>query len=87
MITIYSTDGVKLFTDPKEHYYVDADLLTERAYYTRRNALLNQLAEVLGFRSYDDLVTFTRARGVTHETLTHWIRSGSIADNIQYLEG
>ena len=82
MITIYSTDGEKLFTDPKRRAYIDADLLTDRAYYTRQRYLLDQIAVVLGFDSFDSLRTSMVAQGVTDTVLMNWILSGRIAEFI-----
>lgn len=85
MITIYSVSGEKLFTDRKEHFYIDADLLKEKAIAVRTDAILNRIAQLLGFPTMDALRTHTRSRGVTEENLMNWILSGQIADNLNYM--
>ena len=80
MITIYSTSEGKLFTDRKEHFYIDAELLKEKAIAVKTAAILNRIAQTLGFQSMDSLRTYTRCKGVTEELLMDWILSGKIAD-------
>ena len=83
MITIYSTDSEgKLFTDPKQHFYIDTELLQEKAYYLRRQYLLDQIAECIGYPDFNSLETTTRCRGVTKETMDAWITSGDLAKNL-----
>ena len=61
MIKIYSTDAEgRLFTDSKQHFYIDAELLREKARITRTEYLLNQIANRLGYRSFEELDTFLR---------------------------
>ena len=80
MIMIYSTDSEgRLFTDPKQHFYLDPKLLQEKAYYLRRQYLLNQIAENLGYSNFDNLKTYLRCRGVTAETLNTWIATESLS--------
>lgn len=87
MIMIYSTDSNgRLFTDPKQHFYVDADLLREKAVALRTVAVLNQIAARLGYPSFDALDTFARCRGVTHDSLMRWILSGTVAENVSHLD-
>lgn len=80
MITIYSTSEGKLFTDRKEHFYIDAELLMEKAIAVKTATILNRIAQALGFQSMDSLRTYTRCKGVTEEVLMDWILSGKIAD-------
>lgn len=83
MIMIYSTDpDGRLFTDPKQHFYIDSELLQEKAYYLRRNYLLDQIAGCLGYKGFDDLNTHLRCSGVTQETLDAWIASGDLAKHL-----
>ena len=87
MITIYSTDSEgRLFTDPKQHYYIDSKLLQEKAYYTRRQRLLDQIAECLGYKDYDGLDTYLRCSGVSPETIDKLISSGNIIENLKPLK-
>jgi len=45
MITIYSVDAEgRLFTDPKQHFYVDAEVLRKKATLLRTYAVLDQIA-------------------------------------------
>lgn len=82
MITIYSADAEgRLYTDPKQHYYIDADLLREKARLVRTEYLLNQIAKRLDYKSFDSLDTFLRCSGVTAETRDSWILSGTLAQN------
>jgi len=84
MIMIYSTDSDgKLFTDAKQHFYIDAELLQEKAYIIRRQHLLNQIAECLGYQDFDSLETTTRCHGVTKETMDAWIASGDLVKNLK----
>lgn len=82
MITIYSVDSEgRLFTDPLRRFYVDASLLQEK----KTAYIMEQIARTLGFRSFDDLRTMTRCRGVTEDVLMAWILSGKIADRLRTL--
>lgn len=85
MITIYSTADGKLFTDPKERAYIDAELLFEKKIAVKREAILNEIAQTLGYTSIDALRTFTRCHGVTESTLIDWILTDAIADNLKRL--
>lgn len=82
MIMIYSTDGEKLFTDPKQHFYIDAELLREKARLTRTEYLLNQIAQRLGYKSFSELDTFLSCSGITADVLESWILSGNLAQNL-----
>lgn len=84
MITIYSADSAgRLFTDPKKHFFIDADLLRERATILRTRAVLNRIAQILGYDSYESLSTSAVCRGITADVLMKWILSGTIADNMK----
>ena len=87
MITIYSTDSEgRLFTDPKQHYYIDSRLLQEKAYYTRKQYLLDQIAKCLGYKDFDGLDTYLRCSGVSPNTIDAWISSGTITENLKLLK-
>ena len=87
MITIYSADSEgRLFTDPKQHFYLDAALLQEKAYYLRRQYLLDQIAQCLGYDSFDALDTYLRCSGVTAGVRDAWIASGNLAENLPLIE-
>jgi len=84
MITIYSADAAgRLFTDPKQHFYVDADLLREKAVALRSAVILDQIARCLGFPTFNALRTTAVTRGITEPTLMRWILSGTIAENMK----
>lgn len=86
MITIYSTDSEgRLFTDPKQHFYLDSKLLQEKAYYIRRRYLLDQIAECLGYSSFKSLDGFLRCSGVTAEVRDAWIASESLGEHLNLL--
>lgn len=85
MITIYSADSGRLYTDPKKRAYIDSDLLKEKAVILRTEAVLNRIAILLGFRSFDSLRSHTRCCGVTEDVLMNWILSGEIADRLNRL--
>ena len=83
MIMIYSADADgRLFTDPKQRAYIDAELLRKKATATRIAAVLDRIARALGFPCFDSLDTFARCRGVTHDLLMSWILSGTVAENL-----
>lgn len=84
MITIYSTDTEgRLYTDPKQHFFIDAPLLRERAVILRTRAILNQIAQLLGYDTYSSLCSSAVCHGVTEPVLMDWILSGTIADNMK----
>ena len=84
MITIYSVDSKgRLYTDQKQHFYVDADLLREKAVALRSAVILDQIARCLGFPTFDALRTTAVCRGVTEPTLMNWILSGTITENMK----
>ena len=83
MTTIYSTDSEgRLFTDRKQHFYIDSQLIRERSYYIRRQYLLDQVAKLLGYDGFDSLETYLRCSGVTADVLDSWISSGKLVENL-----
>ena len=64
MITIYSvdTDG-RLFTDPKQHFFIDAELLQEKATSKKIQSTLDQIAARVGFKNGDELTTYLACSG------------------------
>lgn len=86
MITIYSADtSGRLYTDRKQRAYIDAALLREKACAIKTAAVLDKIARVLGFDSFETLDTFTRCSGMTREVLLDLIVSGKIADALPRL--
>lgn len=86
MITIYSVDSTgRLFTDPKQHFYIDASLLREKAAAVKTVAVLDAIARVFGYRSFASLDAFTRCRGITQDVLLDLIISGKLADVLRRL--
>ena len=84
MITIYSVDADgRLFTDPKQHFYVDAEVLRKKATLLRTYAVLDQIARRLGYRSFDSLRTSAITRGITDAVLLRWILAGTAANNLK----
>ena len=78
MIRIYSVDSNgKLFTDEKQHFYIDSELLHEKSVVLRTWYTLNQIAIRLGWQSYNELSTFARCTGITESVLINWIISGN----------
>lgn len=83
MITIYSTDSEgRLFTDPKQHFFLDSQLLREKAYYLRRQHLLDEIAKRLGYKDSGSMIAFLRCSGVTADVLEAWIDSGNLAQKL-----
>lgn len=83
MIMIYSVDSDgRLFTDPKQHFYIDADLLRERAAIRKEQAILDRIAAILGWPDFDSLDTYGRCSGIAPDTLMDWIRTGTVASNL-----
>lgn len=86
MITIYSADNAgRLFTDEKKHFFVDGELLREKATACRIAYTLDRIAILLGYKSFSDLETHTRCAGVTRSVLLAWIYSGTIADKLRHI--
>ena len=86
MITIYSVDAAgRLFTDPKQRAYIDASLLQEKATAIRTAAVLDRIARVLGYTSFNDLDTYARCSGITPDVLLDLILSGKITDVLHCL--
>jgi len=64
MITIYSVDTEgRLFTDPKQHYFIDAALLQGKATTKKIEVMLDQIAARVGFKSGDELTTYLACSG------------------------
>jgi len=80
MIWIYSAepDTGKLFTDPHQHYYIDAEILREHATRSREKYLLNRIAIEVGYNNYGELDTNARCNGVTPDILRWWIITGKL---------
>ena len=86
MITIYSADNAgRLFTDEKKHFYIDGELLREKAISSRIACTIDRLSVLLGYKSFSDLETFARCAGVTRSVLLAWIESGTIADKLRHI--
>lgn len=86
MIIIYSADSAgRLFTDPKRRAYVDADLLREKATAVKTAAVLDRIARLLGFDSFQAMDCYTRCCGVTQPVLMDLIITGKIADALRRL--
>jgi len=76
MITIYSVDTEgRLFTDPKQHFFVDAELLQEKATAKKIQSTMDQIAARFGYKSGDSLVTYLACSGYDVDGL---IRSGNL---------
>ena len=77
MITIYSVDTEgRLFTDPKQHYFIDAALLQEKATAKKIETTLDKIAAHCGYKSGDELITYLACTGYNVEEL---ISSGNLA--------
>ena len=64
MITIYSVDTEgRLFTDPKQHFYIDAALLQEKATAKKIESTLDQIAARVGFKSGNELTSYLSCSG------------------------
>ena len=76
MITIYSVDTEgRLFIDPKQHFFVDAGLLQEKAVATKIQYMLDQIAIRIGYKNGDELTTSLTCFGYDVDDL---IRSGNL---------
>ena len=78
MITIYSvdTDG-RLFTDTKQHFFIDAALLQEKATAKKIHTTLDQIAIRFGYKSGNELTTYLACSGYIVDDL---ILSGNLAN-------
>lgn len=85
MITIYSVNPETgaLYTDEKQRFYIDADLLREKAIAIKTMHLLDRIANIAGYKSFDSMNTCLRASGVTADVLNSWIASGKLAENLK----
>ena len=64
MITIYSVDTEgRLFTDPKQHFYIDAALLQEKATAKKIQVTMDRIAARFGYKSGDDLTAYLTCSG------------------------
>ena len=78
MITIYSVDTEgRLFTDPKQHYYIDSVLLHEKATAKKIQSTLDKIASLLGYNTGDELTTYLTCSGFDVDSL---ISSGNLAN-------
>ena len=78
MITIYSVDTEgRLFTDPKQHFFIDAALLQEKATAKKIQTTLDQIASRVGFKSGSELTGYLSCSGFIVEDL---ILSGNLAN-------
>ena len=78
MITIYSVDTEgRLFTDPKQRFYIDAALLQEKATAKKIQATLDRIASLVGYKNGDELTTFLACSGFNVSEL---IISGNLAN-------
>jgi hypothetical protein len=64
MITIYSVDTEgRLFTDPKQHFFIDAALLQEKATAKKIQFTLDQIAARFGYKSGEELTSSLACAG------------------------
>lgn len=81
MIIIHSVDhDGRLFTGEKQHFYIDADLLRERAAGIRERFLLDKIAAVLGWSSFDSLALSALTMGTTRSVLVSCIVNGNVPE-------
>lgn len=85
MITIYlvNPETGALYTDEKQHFYIDADLLREKAIAIKTAHLLDRIAKIAGYESFDSMSTCLRCSGVTADVLDSWIMSGKLAESLK----
>jgi hypothetical protein len=78
MITIYSVDTEgRLFTDPKQHFFIDAALLQEKATALKIQFTLDKIASRFGYKSGNELTTYLSCSGYNVNEL---ILSGNLAN-------
>jgi hypothetical protein len=84
MIRIFSADPEtgKLFTDEKKHFFIDSELLKEKALSLRTRHMLDKIAKSAGWTGADDMLSYLRCSGVTSETFDYWLLSGTLAENL-----
>jgi len=87
MITIYSVNPETgaLYTDKKQHFYIDADLLRERAIAIKTTHLLGRVAKIAGYGSRENMMTSLRCSGVTADVLESWIMTGKLTELLEKL--
>lgn len=77
MVTIYSVDTEgRLFTDPKQHFFIDAALLQEKATALKIQSTLDKIASRFGYKSGNELTTYLSCSGYNVDEL---IISGNLA--------
>lgn len=78
MITIYSVDTEgRLFTDPKQHFFIDEALLKEKATAKRIETVLNKIASRFGYKNGEQLTTYLTCSGYNVDDL---ILSGNLVN-------
>ena len=84
MIKIYSADPETgaLYTDAKQHFYIDGEMLRERKLAVRTNYLLDKVAQAIGYRDFSALDTYLRCSGITADVRDAWILSGTLVENL-----
>lgn len=76
MITIYSVDTEgRLFTDPKQHFFIDAALLQEKATALKIQSTLDKIAARFGYKSGNELTCYLSCSGYNVDEL---ILSGNL---------
>ena len=76
MITIYSVDNEgRLFTDPKQHFFIDAALLQEKATAKKIQTVLDEIAARFGYKTGGELTTYLTCSGYNVDDL---ILSGNL---------
>ena len=77
MITIYSVDTEgRLFTDPKQHFFIDAALLQKKATALKIQSTLDKIAARFGYKSGNELTNYLSCSGYNVDEL---ILSGNLA--------
>lgn len=84
MIMIYSVDPATgaLYTDRKQHFYIDAGILQEKAKATRAKYLKDRIAQAVGYPTFDALDCFLRSIGVGPDARDAWILNGTLAEHL-----
>lgn len=87
MITIYSVNPETgaLYTDEKQRFYIDAELLRERAIAIKTMHLLDRIASIAGYGSRESMITSLRCSGVTADVLDSWIMTGKLTELLEKL--
>lgn len=84
MIMIYSVDPATgaLYTDKKQHFYIDAGILQEKAKATRAKYLKDRIAQAVGYPTFDAMDCYLRSIGVDPDVRDAWILDGTFAERI-----